>query len=65
MGIGLIAFRQRKCLKRFLRLYRKGARYTLIEAALLAGFGSYAQFHWIFCRTMGMNPAAYRRSVAS
>jgi AraC-like DNA-binding protein len=63
-GISLTAFRQRKCLERFLRLYRTGARYTLIEAALLAGFGSYPQFHRVFSRLMKMNPAAYRRSVA-
>jgi AraC-like DNA-binding protein len=62
-GISLTAFRQRKCLERFLRLYRTGARYTLIEAALLAGFGSYPQFHRVFCRVMRMNPAAYRNSV--
>jgi AraC-like DNA-binding protein len=62
-GISLTSFRQRKCLERFLRLYRTGARYTLIEAALLAGFGSYPQFHRVFCRGMGMNPAAYRKSV--
>jgi AraC-like DNA-binding protein len=63
-GISLTAFRQRKCLERFLRLYRRGARYTLIEAALQAGFGSYAQFHRVFCGLMRMNPAAYRRSLA-
>ena len=64
MGTSLTAFRQRKSLERFLRLYRTGARYTLIEAALLAGFGSYPQFHRVFCRVMGMNPAAYRRKVS-
>ena len=64
-GTSLTAFRQRKCLERFLRLYRTGARYTLIEAALLAGFGSYAQFHRVFCRVMGMNPAAYRKRVGA
>jgi AraC-like DNA-binding protein len=63
-GIGLTAFRQRKCLERFLRLYGRGARYTLIQAALQAGFGSYAQFHRVFCAVMRMNPAAYRRSLA-
>jgi AraC-like DNA-binding protein len=62
-GISLTSFRQRKCLERFLRLYRTGARYTLIEAALLAGFGSYPQFHRVFCRGMGMNPAAYKKSM--
>jgi AraC-like DNA-binding protein len=63
-GISLTAFRQRKCLERFLRLYRTGARYTLIEAALLAGFGSYPQFHRVFSRIMQMNPATYRRNLA-
>jgi len=63
-GISLTAFRQRKCLERFLRLYRTGARYTLIEAALLAGFGSYPQFHRVFTQLMPMNPAAYRRQMA-
>lgn len=62
-GINLTAFQQRKCLERFLRLYRTGARYTLIEAALLAGFGSYPQFHRVFCRVMGMNPAKYKKSL--
>jgi AraC-like DNA-binding protein len=63
-GISLTAFRQRKCLERFLRLYGRGARYTLIQAALEAGFGSYAQFHRVFCSVMKMNPATYRRSLA-
>jgi len=62
-GISLTGFRQRQCLERFLRLYRTGARYSLIEAALLAGFGSYPQFHRVFSRLMGMNPAAYRKRV--
>jgi AraC-like DNA-binding protein len=61
-GTSLTGFRQRQGLERFLRLYRTGARYTLIEAALLAGFGSYPQFHRVFRRLMGMNPAAYRKS---
>jgi AraC-like DNA-binding protein len=64
-GISLTGFRQRQCLERFLRLYRTGARYSLIEAALLAGFGSYPQFHRVFVRLMGMNPAAYRKRVAT
>lgn len=64
-GISVTGFRQRQCLERFLQLYRTGARYSLIEAALLAGFGSYPQFHRVFCRLMGMNPAAYRKRVAA
>jgi AraC-like DNA-binding protein len=62
-GISLTEFRQRKCLERFLGLYGQGARFTLIEAALQSGFGSYVQFHRVFCRLMRMSPAAYRKSV--
>ena len=64
-GNSLTAFRQRKCLERFLRLYGTGVRYTLLEAALLAGFGSYPQFHRVFCRLMKMNPAAFRRRLTA
>jgi AraC-like DNA-binding protein len=62
-GISVTGFRQRQCLERFLRLYRTGARYSLIEAALLAGFGSYPQFHRVFTRMMGTGPAACRRRI--
>jgi AraC-like DNA-binding protein len=61
VGVTLTAFRQQKCLQRFLRLYGTGARHSLIEAALLAGFGSYPQFHRVFCRLMKMSPLAYKR----
>ncbi|MGB8352568.1 MAG: AraC family transcriptional regulator [Chthoniobacteraceae bacterium] len=60
-GISLTAFRQRKFLERFLRIYRTGARYSMIEAALLAGFGSYPQFHRVFRHHMGRSPAEYAR----
>ncbi len=62
-GTSLTAFRQRKCLERFLRLYGRGARYTLLQAALEAGFGSYAQFHRVFHAMMRMSPAAYRQNL--
>ncbi len=62
-GVSLTAFRQRKFLEHFLRLYRTGGRYSLMEAALLAGFGSYPQFHRVFSRLMKMSPAAYRSHV--
>jgi AraC-like DNA-binding protein len=62
-GISLTAFRQRKCVERFLRLYGRGTRYTLLQAALEAGFGSYAQFHHVFADVMRMSPSAYRKSL--
>jgi AraC-like DNA-binding protein len=36
-----------------------------LEAALEAGFGSYAQFHRVFCRLMKTNPAQYRKQIGS
>jgi AraC-like DNA-binding protein len=63
VGIPITAFRQQECLKRFLGLYRTGARYSLIEAALLAGFGSYPQFHRVFRRLMGISPGAYKSTL--
>ncbi len=63
VGINLTAFRQQECLKRFVGLYRTGTRYSLIEAALLAGFGSYPQFHRVFQAMMGISPASYRKSL--
>jgi AraC-like DNA-binding protein len=62
-GVSLTAYRQKKCLERFLRLYDTGARFSLTEAALQAGFGSYPQFHRVFRRVMGRSPAAYRGSL--
>lgn len=62
-GTSLTAFRQRKCLERFLGIYRSGGKYSLTEAALLAGFGSYPQFHRVFRRCLGQSPAVYARSA--
>ena len=65
VGINLSAFRQQEALKRFIAVYGTGARHSLIEAALQAGFGSYAQFHRVFRRVIGISPAFYRKSVKS
>ena len=62
-GVSLTVFRQQRCLERFRRIFRSGSRYSLIEAALLAGFGSYPQFHRVFRRHMRQSPAEYSRSV--
>jgi len=64
-GISLTHFRQRKCLERFFRIYRAGARFSLIEAALQAGFGSYPQFHRVFRQHMRQSPAEYARKARS
>ncbi len=61
-GMTLPRFRNRQRLERFLRAYGAGQRVTLLEAALDAGFGSYAQFHRVFRALMGVSPADYRRA---
>ena len=64
MGLSLVAFRNRQCLDRFVRLYGHGRRRTMIDAAMDAGFGSYAQFYRVFVRHMGCTPAEYRQHHA-
>jgi AraC-like DNA-binding protein len=47
MGMSLVAYRNRLRLDRFMTLVDRGDS-NLLEAALAAGFGSYAQFHRVF-----------------
>jgi AraC-like DNA-binding protein len=60
-GVSLVEYRQRQCLERFLAIFGRGRRLTLLEAALQAGFGSYANFHRVFKQSMRQSPAEYRR----
>ncbi len=60
-GQTLTEFRTKTRLERLLRLLREQPRRNLGEAALEAGFGSYAQFHHVFTERMGCSPAEYRR----
>jgi AraC-like DNA-binding protein len=60
-GQSLTEFRTKTRLERLLRLLRRQPRLNLGEAALEAGFGSYAQFHHVFTERMGCSPAEYRR----
>jgi AraC-like DNA-binding protein len=62
-GVSLAEFRNRQRLQRFLNIYGNGRRYSLMEAALASGFGSYPQFHRFFCCAMNYNPAEHRRRV--
>ena len=63
MGIALVDFRSQQRYERFLAIDGTGQRTTLLEAALAAGFGSYAQFHRVFKKGMGCSPSAYRRDL--
>jgi len=64
MGMSLVEYRNRIRLDRFDLLVHEG-RTNLLEAALTAGFGSYAQFHRVFRTLRGTTPREYlqRRRV--
>lgn len=58
MGISLVEYRNRLRLERFLALVERGGG-NLLQAALDAGFGSYAQFHRVFRAMLGATPKEY------
>ena len=58
LGVGLVAYRNRLRVRRFLELASTG-RLTLLAACLQAGFGSYAQFHRVFVAETGQTPRTY------
>jgi AraC-like DNA-binding protein len=58
MGLSLVDYRNQLRLERFLGLVDTGGT-NLLEAALAAGFGSYAQFHRVFHALRGTTPRAY------
>jgi len=56
IGVSLTRYRNSVRLTRFWGGYRDGSSRSLLEAALAAGFGSYAQFFRVFTQTYGTNP---------
>ena len=60
-GLAMVSFRNRQRVSRFLEIYGTGQRHTMLDAALEAGFGSYAQFHRVFKETIGCSPGAYSK----
>jgi transcriptional regulator GlxA family with amidase domain len=58
MGIGLVDYKNRLRVERFLTLVAPGGG-NLMQAALDAGFGSYAQFHRVFRELLGATPREY------
>ncbi len=63
MGMSLVEYRNRLRLDRFMVLLDRG-RTNLLEAALAAGFGSYAQFHRVFRALRHATPRDYLRQRA-
>lgn len=62
IGVSVSEFRSKMALERFARLY-DGRNLSLTEAALEAGFGSYAQFHRVALAHFGCTPAQYRAKL--
>jgi AraC-like DNA-binding protein len=60
MNTSVTEYRNRVRVEQFLQIYGDGSGLTLLDAALEAGFGSYAQFYRIFCKHMGYSPAEHR-----
>ncbi len=58
MGVSLVDYRNQLRLERFASLMEGGCS-NLLEAALTAGFGSYAQFHRVFRAVRGESPREY------
>ena len=65
LGESVPAFRDRKRVEVFCSLYGSGQKRTMLDCALAAGFGSYAQFYRVFRRLTGHSPAEHRRQVAA
>jgi len=61
MGMSLVEYRNRLRLERFFTLLDERSE-NLLEAALHAGFGSYAQFHRVFLALRGTTPGKFVRA---
>ncbi len=55
-GMTLVEYRHKFFLERFMYIYGSGKTWTILEAALEAGFGSYAQFYRVFLNQYGCGP---------
>jgi len=60
-GRSFVDWRNRIRLDRFMDFYRPGA--NLLDAALGAGFGSYARFHHVFSEIVGCTPSEWAREA--
>ena len=59
-GQSIITYRDSLRVERFCELLRIAPHRTLLDCALEAGFGSYAQFYRVFKKHTGENPRAFR-----
>lgn len=64
IGQTLTEYRLQTMTERFLNSY-DGRNYSLTQAAAMAGFGSYAQFHRALLARTGCNPSQHRERMRS
>jgi AraC-like DNA-binding protein len=62
LGQSLVTFRNRQRVAHVLDHFDPD-RHTMLQIALDAGFGSYAQFHRVFRQVTGRSPADYKRKL--
>lgn len=63
-GLSIPAYRHRLRLQEFMRRFHAHPEIGLLPHALDSGFGSYAQFHRVFVKTLGLAPRAWLRAAA-
>ena len=64
-GLSLVEYRHKYFLDRFMYVYGSGKTWTVLEAALQAGFGSYAQFYRVFAGHYGCGPHDYFKASST
>lgn len=64
VGMPMHQYRASRRLMRFWQLWSSSPRLRMLDAALSAGFGSYAQFHRVFRAAHGCGPRQYVRTEA-
>ncbi|NCC50816.1 MAG: AraC family transcriptional regulator [Spartobacteria bacterium] len=62
-GMSIPTFRNHQRLQAFLDIHRKQPETDMLNLALDAGFGSYAQFYRVFTRLVGQNPRSWALHV--
>lgn len=64
-GVSVVGYRHRAQIARACALYGAGGSMTLHDAASLAGFGSYSQFHRVVTSVHGCSPREHARRLSA
>ncbi len=63
-GQTLTDYRNQQCLERFQNIVYENSQKSILEAALEAGFGSYAQFYRVFRKKFQFSPKQYKKETS-